>query len=162
MSKPPRIQVLLAATLATLAILGCGLIGNPLGQAQDFASTAQAIASSIPSALPSGVPNLPDVTKYMNPTGTPAKEWNGVPIMTQATAGQEFDKNTYSYRVGGITATEVQSFYNEKMTAAGWTAGFSTFVGSAGGILVYTKGSSILTVTVAQDKAEYVVLLVTQ
>lgn len=162
MSKPPRIKLLIALVLTAVGMLACGLLSNPLSQAQGFASTAEAIASSMPSALPSGVPNLPDITKYMNPTGTPAKEWSGIPIMTQAIAGQEFSKNTYSYRVSGVTATEIQSFYNEKMAAAGWAAGFSTFVGSAGGFLVYTKGSSFLTVSVAQDNKEYVVLLVTQ
>ncbi len=147
--------------LVSATMLACGVLG-PLSQAQGLASTAEAIASSIPSALPSGVPNLPDITKFMNPTGTPTKEWNGIPIMTQATAGEEFDKNTYSFRVRGVKATDIQTFYNDKLPAAGWSAGFSTFAGSAGGVLIYTKGSSFLTVTVAQENADYVVLLVTQ
>lgn len=162
MPKPSRYAAPFMFLLATVTMIACGLTGNPLSQAQGFASTAEAIASSIPSALPSGIPNIPDVTKYMNPTGTPAKEWNGIPIMTQAIAGQEFDKNTYSYRASGIAATDVQGYYNEKLTAAGWSPGFSTFAGSAGGILVYTKGSGFLTITVAQDNADYVVLLVKQ
>ncbi len=159
MSRFSRIGVLSVLVLAGLA---CGLISNPLSQAQGFASTAEAIASSIPSALPSGMPNIPDVTQYMNPTGKPVSDWNGVPIMSQATAGQEFDKNTYSFKASGITPADVQTFYNGKMTAAGWSTSFSTLAGSTGGILVYSKGSSVLTVTIAQDNADYLVLLVMQ
>ncbi len=159
MSKLSRIALL---SIIALAGLACGLISNPLSQAQGFASTAEAIASSIPSALPSGMPNIPDITKYMNPTGTPAKEWNGIPIMSQATVGQEFDKSTYSYRVSGVKGTDVQSFYNEKLTAAGWSSSLSAFGGDAGGLLVYSKGSNTLTITVGQDSAEYVVLLILQ
>ncbi len=159
MSKSSRLAILSVLVLAGLA---CGLTSNPLSQAQGFASTAEAIASSIPSALPSGMPNIPDVSKYMSPTGTPAKEWNGIPIMTQATVGQEFDKNTYSFKASGITPADVQSFYNGKMTAAGWSTSFSTLAGSTGSILVYSKGSSVLTITVAQDNTDYLVLLVMQ
>ena len=162
MSKASRIGVLFALSLAALAALACGLISSPLSQAQGFAGTAEAIASSIPSALPSGIPNIPDVTQYMNPTGTPAKDWNGVPIMSQATTGQEFDKNTYSYKAKGITPADVQTFYNDKLTAAGWSSSFSTVAGSTGGLLVYSKASSILTITVAQSDSDYLVLLVMQ
>lgn len=161
MSKLSRIGLLSAFALFTLAMLACGLTGG-LSQAQDLASTAEAIASSIPSALPSGIPNIPDVSKFMNPSGKPSAEWNGIPIMTQATAGQEFDKNTYSYKASGITATDVQTFYSGKLTAAGWTSTLSTMAGSAGGFMIYTKGSSVLTITVAQSDKDYVVLLVTQ
>ncbi len=161
MSKLSRIGLLSVLALFTLAMLACGLTGG-LSQAQDLASTAEAIASSIPSALPSGMPNLPDITKYMNPSGKPATEWNGIPIMTQATAGQEFDKNTYSYKVSGITANDVQTFYSGKLTAAGWSSTLSTMAGNAGGFMIYSKGSSVLTITVAQSGTDFVVLIVTQ
>jgi hypothetical protein len=159
MSKLSRIGLLSVFVLAGLA---CGLISNPISGAQNFASTAEAIASSIPSALPSGMPNIPDVSKYMNPTGTPAKEWNGIPIMTQATAGQEFDSSTYSYKAGGIQATDIQTFYSDKLTAAGWSSTLNAFGGNAGGLMIFSKGSSTLTITVAQTDSDYLVLLVMQ
>lgn len=159
MSKLLRIGLLSVLVLAGLA---CGLISNPISGAQNFASTAEAIASSIPSALPSGMPNIPDVTQYMNPSGTPATEWNGIPIMTQATAGQEFDKSTYSYKVSGVTASDIQNFYGGKLTAAGWSSSLTAMGGEAGGLLVYSKGSNTLTVTVAKTDPDFLVLLVMQ
>ncbi len=157
MSKLSRVGLLSVFVLASLA---CGLFSGPLSQAQGFASTAEAIASALPSALPSGMPNIPDISKYMNPTGTPAKDWNGIPIMTQATAGQEFDSSTYSFRASGTTAADIQSFYNDKLTAAGWSSSLSAIGGTAGGIMVFSKGSNTLTITVGQDGSDYVVLLV--
>ena len=60
-------------------VLACGVISNPLSGAQNLASTAQALASALPTGLP-------DVTKYMNPQGTPVSDWNGIPVMPQASA----------------------------------------------------------------------------
>jgi len=159
MSKLSRIGLLSVLVLAGLA---CGLISNPISGAQNFASTAEAIASSIPSAFPSGMPNIPDVSQYMNPSGKPATDWNGIPIMTQATAGQEFDASTYSYKASGIKASDVQTFYNDKLTAAGWSSSLNAFGGDAGGIMIYSKGSNTLTITVAQSDSDYLVLLVMQ
>lgn len=159
MSKLSRIGLLCVLVLAGIA---CGLVSNPISGAQNFASTAEAMASAIPSAFPSGMPNIPDVSQYMNSSGTPATEWNGIPIMSQATAGQEFDKSTYSYKASGVTGTDIQTFYSDKLTAAGWTSSLSAMAGDAGGVLVYSKGSNTVTITVAKSDADFLVLLVMQ
>jgi hypothetical protein len=159
MSRLPRIGLL---SILVLAGLACGLISNPISGAQNFASTAQAFASAIPSGFPSGIPNMPDITRYLSPTGTPAKEWNGVPIMAQAKAGEEFDKNTYSFRASGITAADVQTYYSDKMKSLGWSSTFTTLAGSEGGVMVFTKGASNLTITVAPADQDTVVLLIQQ
>src|SRR5215510_15409925 len=89
------VVVLAAATLA------CGLITGPIDQAKNLASTAEALASAIPSGMPSGIPNipgLPNVGDYPDPKGAPVSEWNGIPIMSQATAGQEFDSSKYAFK----------------------------------------------------------------
>ena len=92
-----RVYQLMLWTILIATVLACGLISNPLSGAKNLASTAESMASAIPSGLP-------DVSKYLNPQGTPVSEWNGIPVMTQATAGQEFSKSTYSYRVSGVAA----------------------------------------------------------
>ncbi len=139
-------------SILIVTVLACGIISNPLSGAQNLASTAQAMASAIPSGLP-------DVSKYLNPQGTPVKEWNGIPIMTQATAGEEFSKNTYSYRVTGVQETDVQTFYNDKLKAAGWSSPFSAQGGSAAGLMLFTKDKSILSITVTKSDQDLVVLL---
>ena len=133
-------------------MLACGIISNPLSGAQNLASTAQALASALPTGLP-------DVTKYMNPQGKPVTDWNGVPIMPQATAGQEFSKNTYSYRISGVDESAIQSFYMDKLKADGWASPFSAQGGSTGGLMFFTKESQVLTITIAKSDQDLVVLL---
>ncbi len=138
--------------ILTVAVLACGVISNPLSGAQNLASTAEAIASALPTGLP-------DVTKYLNPQGKPVSEWNGIPIMTQATAGEEFSKGTYSFRVSGVSEQDIKAFYNDKLKAAGWDSPFSAQGGSAGGLMLFTKASQVLTITITKADQDEVVLL---
>jgi hypothetical protein len=156
-------KLLLVAVLA-LFVLACGLISNPISDVQGAASTAQAFASAMPvetleslttalpvqtiEALPSA---LPDVGEYFNPTGTPVDEWNGIPIMSQATVGQEFGENTYSYIVPA-TATDVQSFYNQKMEELGWTSPFGFQATEEGGIMIFQNEDAFLTITIVPNQ----------
>jgi hypothetical protein len=152
LSRIAIISVLLAAGLA------CGLITNPIGDVQNLASTAQAAVS----AIPSGMPNMPDVSGYLDPTGAPVGEWNGIPVMPQATAGQQFNENTYSFRAGGVSQADVQTFYSDKLKALGWTSQFSAAGGSEGGFMLFTKDSSVITITAVAKDQDTVVLLITQ
>lgn len=142
--------VLLAILIGTA--LACGVISNPLSGAQNLASTAEAMASAIPSGLP-------DVTQYLNPQGKPVAEWNGIPIMPEATAGQEFSKSTYSYRISGVDSTAIQAFYSDKLKAQGWSSPFSAQGGGAGGLMLFTKATQVLTITITKADQDEVVLL---
>ncbi len=147
--------VLAAATLA------CGLL-NTVSQAKDLASTAEAMATSMPLSTLQALPSaMPDVSGYLNPTGTPAKDWNNVPIMPQATAGQEYSKTTYSYKVDAAV-TDIQAFYTDQMKSLGWTSGFSAQGGSQGGLMLFTKDNNVLTITItpaADGNGSVVILL---
>ncbi len=150
-----RVYQLMLWTILIATVLACGLISNPLSGAQNLASTAESMASAIPSGLP-------DVSQYLNPQGTPVSAWNGIPVMTQATAGQEFSKSTYSYRVSGVAAQDVQTFYNDKLKAAGWGSPFSAQGGSTGGLMLFTKESQVLSITITPSDKDLIVLLVLQ
>ncbi len=161
MSRLYRYSLLAVLILATLA---CGLISNPISSAQNLASTAEAMATAMPvqtlEALPSA---MPDVTGYLNPTGKPVSDWNNIPIMSQATAGQEFSKTTYSFKASGITDADVQTFYSDKLKALGWSSSFSAQGGSSGGIMFFTKDKNTLSITtVSTDNNSIVVVLVLQ
>jgi len=123
-----------------LLILGCGLItqiASPTETAPDptlavpsdtpsFTATAE-IATTLPptatlapvtaptSAQGSGLPafytNLNNVQQYFNPNGAPVKTWNGVPVMPQAIAGQDFNHGVYSYKATA-TLKQAVAFYN--------------------------------------------------
>jgi hypothetical protein len=158
--------------LSAVVVLGmaCSLISAPVSQVQNLASTAEALATSIPStaeaiatSIPSSIPNIPgipDVSGYLNPTGTPASDWNGIPIMPQATSGEEYTKSTYSYKSPLMPQAEVESFYDTKLKALGWTSEFSASTGAQGGILVFSKEGKVLTITVAKADQDIVVLLI--
>ncbi len=136
-------------------VLACGVISSPLSGVQNVASTAEALASAIPSGLP-------DVSKCLNPQGQPVSDWNGIPVMSEATVGEECGKSTYSYRVSGSDEQAIQTFYNDKLKAAGWDSPFSAQGASAGGLMLFTKESQVLSITIAKVDQDTVVLLTLQ
>jgi hypothetical protein len=159
-----RLYKLLLVAVLVLFILACGLIPNPLEDVENVASTAQAFASEIPletvQALPSFVPvetiealpsDIPDLGSYFDPTGTPASEWNGIPIMPQATVGEEFDENVYTF-TAPVSATDVQNFYNQEMEQLGWSSPFGFQASEDGGIMFYQKENEFLTITIVPDQ----------
>ncbi|MGA7193693.1 MAG: hypothetical protein WBW94_08690 [Anaerolineales bacterium] len=171
-----RIFKFMLLSILVLFTFACGLITNPLNQAKGLASTAEAIATSNPvsvstlEALPSSMPlstlealpsSMPGVGQYLNPTGQPVSNWNGIPIMTQAVAGQEFNKNTYSFKATA-SATDVQTFYAGQLKTLGWSSSFSAQGGGQGGVMLFTKGTSILSITITTSDKDVVVLLITQ
>ena len=177
-----RLSKTLMALGLILFVLACNFVTQPIRDAQNLAGTAQSLASAIPvdtlralpsqipvetlQAFPSTVPTLealasalPDFGEYFNPQGAPVSEWNEIPIMPQATAGQEFNQNNmYSFKAD-VTAPEVQDFYHEKLAALGWTESFIFPGGSEGGVMVFQKEDSILTITITSVEDATVVLL---
>lgn len=176
----------LALIILVLFVLACNAVTQPFNQAQDLAATAQSIASAMPmetlqslatqistavpmetlEALPSLAPSLeavgsqiPDFGNFFNPEGTPVSEWNGVPVMPQATAGQEFtDSNTYSFKVDA-TIQEVQDYYNTELEKLGWSSSFTMPGNDTVAVLTYQKENSFLTVTITDIDGSVVVLL---
>ena len=159
-----RLLKLLLVTILALFILACSLVTGPLSDVENAASTAEAFASSIPletiEAFTTAVPLdtlealpsvIPDVGNYFDPTGTPVDQWNDIPIMPEATVGEEFGESTYSYTVP-VVATDVQAFYEQKMEELGWTSTFSLPVTDEGGILLYQKEDDFLTITITPDQ----------
>lgn len=158
-----RLYRLLLVSALVLSILACSLISSPINDVEKVASTAEAFATAMPvetievlstvipvqtiEALPS---MIPDLGNYFDPSGTPIEEWKGIPVMPQATAGEEFGENTYSYTVPA-SPTEVQAFYNQRMEGLGWTPSFSLPVSEEGGILFYQNEADFVTITIAPD-----------
>jgi hypothetical protein len=177
-----RLSKILAITIVLVFLLACNFVTQPFRDAENLAATAQAIGSALPmetlQALPSAIPaetlqalpslaptleafatNMPDIGNIFNPQGTPAQEWRDIPIMAEATAGQEFaETNTYSFKVNA-TAQEVQEFYNEQLMPLGWTQPFEIPLEGDAGIMVFQNGSSTLTVTITSSDGSSVVVL---
>ena len=174
-----RISKFLMVFGLILFVLACNFATQPLEDVQNIAGTAQSITTALPletlqalgsaipaetlQAIPSVVPTIEalatvfgDVT---NPQGTPVQEWRGIPIMSQATVGQEFSEtNTYSFKAN-VATTEVQDFYSEQLSALGWNQPFSIPVGAEGGLLTFQKDSSTLLITITASEGSVTVTL---
>jgi hypothetical protein len=61
---------------------------------------------------------LTNVGQYFHPVGTPVQNWHNIPIMSQATAGQEFNANVYSY-IAAATLAQARQFYESKAGSLG-------------------------------------------
>jgi hypothetical protein len=174
-----RLSKVLSLTVVIVFLLACNFVTQPINDAQNLAQTAQALGTAIPietlqalpslipaetlQALPSSVPTFEAIAtqfgNYFDPQGTPVQEWKGIPIMPQATAGQEFsENNSYSFRVP-VTVKEVQDFYKEKMTALGWNQPLDLPLAESGGIIGFQKEGSVLTLTITSLEGSVVVLL---
>jgi len=57
---------------------------------------------------------------YSNPVGTPLKIWKKFPIMSQATAGQEYTGGVYSYWAAA-SLNQAVSFYSSKLPGVGFS-----------------------------------------
>jgi len=159
-----RLFKLLMVGILAVFILACSLVTGPISDVENAASTVESAASALPidtiealattipiqtlEALPSAIP---DYGNYLNPTGTPVEEWNGIPVMPQATAGEEFAESTYGF-TAPVSATDVQDFYNQKMEELGWTSTFNFPVSDEGGILSFNKDEEFVIITISPDQ----------
>lgn len=182
-----RLSKILALIVLLFFVLACNFVTQPIQDVQSFAETAQAlgtvipietlqalpsaIASAIPQetlqALPSAFPTLealasalPEFEGICEAQGSPAQDWKGVPIMPEATAGQEMgDGNSYCFKAD-TTVEAVQAFYDEKLTALGWSQPFNVPFEGEFGLMVFRKEQSSLAITVTSVEGSVVVLLV--
>ena len=161
-----RLSKFLLVSALLVFVLACATVTQPIDDVQNLAGTAESIASAMPletlQSLATSMPvstleALPDIGEMFNPQGTPVTEWNGIPIMPQATAGQEFaDANTYSFKVVATTQ-EVKDYYDTQLPGLGWSSMLSLPVEDEGGVLTYSKDSNFLTVTITMMEGTAVV-----
>lgn len=136
-------------------VLACNAITQPFEDAQQAVGTAQSvatqvvgIATTIPIETLSALPTtIAGVGNYFDPQGAPATEWNGIPIMPQATAGQEFDATNYSFKYTGVPK-EASEFYADSLGTVGWSPMVTTS-DDQGGLLVYSQDDRFLTITIS-------------
>ena len=156
-------------------ILACQTVTRPFEEAKDTVGTAAAIATQAGEfvtqasglatevapietlmANPSLVPDFPSGNP-LDPQSKPLSEWKGIPIMPQASAGDESD-GMYVFKVNAL-AKEIEEFYATRLGDLGWETTFTMPIeGTA--ILVYSKGSQVLSITImSSDGEETIVML---
>jgi hypothetical protein len=93
-----------------------------------------------------------NISQYLHPVGTPLQSWHDVPVMPQATAGQEFSVQVYSY-MAAATLAEAQKYYAGKTAALGMTNPMNSGSTGAGGqgVHSFTYFSSDLSIVLTSS-----------
>jgi len=143
--------------LIILFVVGMILFGlMPL-----FRSTASPAPTSIADATATSIA----LTLHEMSSGTPIAftstekpltSWNGIPIMSEATAGQRVDHDRYSFDVP-VDSGKIESFYKDSLKSLGWELVDKQWLG-----MEFTKDKRTLLVTFApnSDLQSWVVTLV--
>lgn len=110
----------------------------------------------LPSPIPpTETPAEPELTM---PTGKPAAEWQGIPVMPNAIAG-DGDSQGYSFTIKA-TPDEIQAFYEKEMKKLGWDM-FATGQGSTDvKMLMFQKSSGLVVVSVIPQTDGMVYVLI--
>jgi hypothetical protein len=156
-------------------ILACQALTRPLEQVKDTTGTAAAYATQAGEVVtqvsglateiapfetlmpdPSAMPEIPG--NIFDPQSPPLSEWNGIPIMPQASAGEE-SEGMYVFKIAA-TSQEIQDFYNAQLPNLGWETTVSLpMEGTA--ILLYSKGSQMLSVTIMPAESKETIVMIT-
>jgi hypothetical protein len=142
-------------------VLACNFVTQPFSDAQDVVETAQSFATSMPietlqslgTALPvqtlEAFPSMmPDLGNAMDPQGAPLSEWNGIPIIPSATAGEE-TSGLYSFKANATTE-EVVNYYKDELAKLGWSEVFNFPDTGSGALLTYEKDNHVAAITVTK------------
>jgi hypothetical protein len=97
-----------------------------------------------------------ETTSDFSSTDKPLANWNGIPIMPQAIAGQKAGNGSYAFKVPVDSGT-IETYYTDKLKSLGWNLADSRWQG-----MKFTKDKSVLLVTLvpATDMESWVVTLV--
>ena len=147
------------ATAAAFATEANAIITQASGfatQAGDIATQMAPLTTAFPASTDeSGLPG-----DMFNPQNPPLSEWNGIPVMPGAIAGDE-SPGLYGYTIQ-VDVKAVEEFYAQQLPALGWAETFSMPSSSGLAVLLYQKGNQILTVTITTLEDHLLVMLTMQ
>lgn len=122
-------------------------------------STSTPEPANTPTQTPVPPTETPSAPALKMPSGKPAAEWEGIPIMPKAIAG-EGDSKGYSFTIKA-SADEIQKFYETKLAKLGWNV-FASGQGTTDAVLlIFMKGTATLSVSIIpqSDGVMYVLLV---
>ncbi len=157
--RPPFLIVLMMGLLACRVSLSTrpSLFTETPPPTQTF---TPAIITLIPTLTDTPVPPTEALSPGLPmPSGTPMANWDNIPVMPKALAGEERD-GTYTYVVES-PVEEVAAFYDAQLTELGWEK-FATGQGESGArMMIFVKGTDMLTVSIipAAGNTTLVILL---
>jgi hypothetical protein len=107
--------------------------------------------------------DLLSISQYFNPIGTPLASWHGVPIMPQATAGQEFKTDIYSF-IATATLNTAAQYYNQQVGTQNLTCFTATSSAGTGSnadhsINIVCQGVTIVVTSFDNDTSHVIVVI---
>jgi hypothetical protein len=110
------------------------------------------------TTMPTPVPTLDLVTSSV-PVGTPAKEWNGLPIIMPGALAGEGDASFYRFTTKA-TPAQIQAYYKNRLAILGWTS-LASGTGETGTtLLIFMKDTMTLSVSIIPFDDLFLVMLV--
>lgn len=159
-----RFAKYLLAFILSISLSACGSSSQPGEDTQDLPDTVGTVTDTQPETLetPDADLTVESITEYedmLDPQGEPLSEWNGIPIMSQATTGEAFDTDRYSYKAD-TTSEDAQKFYKDTLGGLGWSESYSLPADErSGAAIIFEKESSILTITFSQMDGYLLIIL---
>lgn len=150
----------LIAAMLLLALSACTNILRPTSTAIPTI-TVTVLPTLAPTLIPTVTPPLPsettDVISALVPEGQPASEWQGIPIMPGAVAG-EGDEEGYVFTIRA-TPQQVHDYYRLELEKLGWQS-LAQGDGESSTMLIFMNNTSAtLTVSVIAKGESVLVLL---
>jgi len=144
-------------TMASCNVFTAKPTETPTPTATSFpASTPTPEPTITPSRIPTETPAAPVLPM---PSGKPVANWEGLPVMPKAIAG-DGDSTSYSFTVNALP-DEVQAFYEREMAKLGWDL-LASGQGTTGAfLLIFTQGQETASVSIIPqpDGLIYVMLV---
>lgn len=143
--KQGRVNKRFLSSLIALTILISGCVAGP------------------PSSSETAVPtlSLTETAKLVAglvPTGQPLKEWNGIPIMPGALAGDEKDAMYRFTTQAG--RDDIQAFYKRELSQRGWEL-MGTKDGNAGAILmIFSTDQDTVSIYILPNRDRLLVMII--
>jgi hypothetical protein len=142
---------------ASIVLLFLVLTSCSFPSAPTAIPTSTFIVAPLITATPAPT-QTPDVVTGLLPEGQPDSEWNGIPIMPGAIAG-EGDEESYVFTIKA-TPQQVADYYQAELVPLGWQP-FGTDNKDASLMLLFMdKSSATLTINIIAKGDDALVLLV--
>lgn len=136
----------IAVSLLSLTLVACSGPVQPLPT-----------ATAIPTRTATAAPTLPPLPRSPTPDTRPASEWNGIPIMPGAIAG-EGDEEGYVFTIKA-PPQQVRDYYQLELGKLGWRTSSQSGDDLSLTLIFTSPASEMLTISIISKGEQALVLL---
>ncbi|HEX6271268.1 MAG TPA: hypothetical protein VFZ43_13605 [Anaerolineales bacterium] len=148
--------IIVAIIMLACVVPACSGLAQPTGTSVPLSTVTPLPTPTQVLLLPTGIP---DAISTMIPEDGATSEWNDIPIMPGAIAG-EGDEESYVFTIEA-TAQQVQDYYELELGKLGWQASIQDEDLSM--VLIFTNDEAeTLTINILSKDNQTLVLLVKQ